>query len=386
VTTSDDSSSVNQPADSVTVHVNLAERSYDIQIASDSLSSVAPTAETWYERRFPGKDGQRSALIVTDRNVANHAEKVLGSLTGAGWKAELEQLDPGETTKTLAVISRMYDRLVTMKADRKTAVIAVGGGVIGDSAGFLAATYNRGIPFIQVPTTLLADVDSSVGGKVGINHAAAKNLIGSFYQPLGVFIDTSVLTTLPERDYLSGMAEVVKYGVILDAEFFDCLEQNVAGLQARDPGVLRHIIARSCQLKADVVEHDEYERTGLRAVLNYGHTFAHAFEALAGYGELLHGEAVSIGMLYASLLAEKRGLIDAEVTARQRTLIESLGMISQLPSGSDFAADAIIDKMKLDKKTVAGQLRFVLPTQMGHVETFGDVPESDVRDVLAELA
>ena len=379
-------SNQSNPDDSVTVHVNLAERSYDILIASDSLSSVAPTAETWYERRFPGKDGQRSALIVTDRNVASHAEKVLGSLTGSGWKAELEQLDPGETTKTLSVISRMYDRLVAMKADRKTAVIAVGGGVIGDSAGFLAATYNRGIPFIQVPTTLLADVDSSVGGKVGINHAAAKNLIGSFYQPLGVFIDTSVLTTLPERDYLSGMAEVVKYGVILDAEFFDYLEQNIAGLQARDPGVLRHIIARSCQLKADVVSQDEYERTGLRAVLNYGHTFAHAFEALAGYGELLHGEAVSIGMLYASLLAEKRGLIDAEVTARQRRLIEALGMISRLPSGSDFAADAILDKMKLDKKTVAGQLRFVLPTRMGHVDTFGDVPESDVREVLAELA
>ena len=386
MTISDNSASVSQPADSATVHVNLAERSYDILIASDSLSSVAPTAESWYERRFPGKDGQRSALVVTDRNVAHHAEKVLGSLIDAGWKAELEQLEPGETTKSLAVISNLYDRLVAMKADRKTAVIAVGGGVIGDSAGFLAATYGRGVPFIQIPTSLLADVDSSVGGKVGINHPAAKNLIGSFYQPLGVFIDTSVLATLPERDYLSGMAEVVKYGVILDAGFFDYLEQNIAGLKSREPAVLRHIIARSCQLKADVVEQDEYERTGLRAVLNYGHTFAHAFEALAGYGELLHGEAVSIGMLYASRLAEKRGLIDADVTARQRGLIESLGMISQLPAGSDFAADAILDKMKLDKKTVAGQLRFVLPTRMGNVETFGDVPESDVRDVLAELA
>ncbi len=197
---------------------------------------------------------------------------------------------------------------------------------------------------------MLADVDSSVGGKVGINHAAAKNLIGSFYQPLGVFIDTSVLTTLPERDYLSGMAEVVQ--VRRDPR---CRVLRLPGAEHRRPAGsrprrLRYIIARSCQLKADVVEHDEYERTGLRAVLNYGHTFAHVFEALAGYGELLHGEAVSIGMLYASLLAEKRGLIDAEVTARQRTLIESLGMISRLPSGSDFAADAILDKMKLDKK------------------------------------
>ncbi len=386
MTIPDDSLSICQPADSATVQVNLAERSYEILIASDSLSSIAPTVESWYERRFPGRGDQRAALVVTDRHVANHAEKVSGSLIGAGWNAELEQLDPGETTKSLGVISRLYDRLVAMKADRKTAVIAVGGGVIGDSAGFLAATYNRGIPFIQVPTTLLADVDSSVGGKVGINHPAAKNLIGSFYQPLGVFIDTSVLTTLPERDYLSGMAEVIKYGVILDAEFFEYLEQNIPGLKSREPGVLRHVIARSCQLKADVVEQDEYERTGVRAVLNYGHTFAHAFEALAGYGELLHGEAVSIGMLYASRLAEKRGLIDAAVTARQQTLIESLGMISRLPADSDFPADAIIGKMKLDKKTVGGQLRFVLPTRMGHVETFGDVPESDVREVLDELA
>lgn len=368
-----------------TVRVKLAERSYDIQIASGCLDTVGSLATEWYARKFPGSADRRTAVIVTDHNVAPHARVVRDSLVGDGWTAELIELQPGEPTKSLSVISGLYDRLVQLQADRKTAVVAVGGGVIGDAAGFLAATYGRGVPFIQVPTSLLADVDSSVGGKVGVNHPAAKNLIGSFYQPLGVFIDTSVLNTLPERDYRSGLAEVIKYGVILDAEFFVWLEQNVDGLNRRDAAVLRHVVARCCQLKADVVEHDEHERTGLRAVLNYGHTFAHAFEALSGYGELLHGEAVSIGMLYASLLAEKRGLIDPSITERQHRLLDQVSLPVSVPAGSVFTADAILDKMRLDKKTVGGQLRFVLPTKLGHVETFGDVPESDVRAVIAEL-
>lgn len=369
-----------------TVHVDLAERSYDIQIGSGCLSSIAGSVDEWYGRKFPGSADRRTALVVTDRNVSQHATVVRDALDTTGWSVQLVELKPGEPTKSLSVISGLYDRMVEMKADRKTAVLAVGGGVMGDAAGFLAATYGRGVPFIQVPTTLLADVDSSVGGKVGVNHPAAKNLIGAFYQPLGVFIDTAVLGTLPERDYHSGLAEVIKYGVILDADFFTWLEENVDGLNSRNAGALRHIVARSCQLKADVVEQDEHERTGLRAVLNYGHTFAHAFEALCGYGELLHGEAVGIGMLYASLLAEKRGLIEPSVTERQRQLLEQVGLPLGIPDSSNFTADAIIEKMRLDKKTVGGELRFVLPTRMGHVETFTDVPETDVRDVIAELA
>ena len=372
-------------SDTETVHVNLAERSYDIRIASNCLTEIGTSATEWYERKFSGSADRRTALVVTDRNVAPHAAMVRDSLTAAGWSAQLVELEPGEPTKSLSVISGLYDHMVKMQADRKTAVVAVGGGVIGDAAGFLAATYGRGVPFIQVPTSLLADVDSSVGGKVGVNHSAAKNLIGSFYQPLGVFIDTAVLNTLPDRDYRSGLAEVIKYGVILDADFFDWLEQNVGGLNSRDESVLRHVIARSCQLKANVVEQDEHERTGVRAVLNYGHTFAHAFEALWGYGELMHGEAVAIGMLYASALAEKRGLIDASITERQQRLLEQVLLPVRMPDGSQFSADDIIEKMRLDKKTVSGQIRFVLPTRLGHVETFGDVPESDVRSVLAEL-
>lgn len=369
-----------------TVGVNLGPRSYDIRICSGQLSSIACDATSWFEGRFGSDSTGHSAIVVTDRNVAQHAAVVRSSLNEAGWRTELVELEPGEPTKSLDVISGLYDKMVEMKADRRTAVLAVGGGVIGDAAGFLASTYGRGVPFIQVPTTLLADVDSSVGGKVGVNHPSAKNLIGSFYQPLGVFIDTSVLSTLPDRDYRAGLAEVVKYGVILNADFFSFLEANVEAINSRDSAVLRQIIARCCQLKADVVEQDEHERTGVRAVLNYGHTFCHAFEALSGYGELLHGEAVSIGMLYASRLAELRGFIDADMTTRQRELLSSLHIPTALPDSSKCPADAIIQKMLLDKKTVGGQLRFVLPTKMGHVETFGDVPEADVRQVIAELA
>lgn len=369
-----------------TVHVDLTERAYDIRIVSDCLDSIAETLGSWYEARLPGSNDRRSAFIVTDLNVRVHADRVAESLTQSGWNVEVAALQPGEPTKALSVISGLYDQLVAMKADRNTAVVAVGGGVIGDAAGFLAATYLRGVPFIQVPTTLLADVDSSVGGKVGVNHSAAKNLIGSFYQPFGVFIDTSVLTNLPDRDYRSGLGEVVKYGVILDEEFFDYLERNVAGLNSREPAVLRHVIARCCRLKANVVENDEYERTGLRAALNYGHTFAHAFEALSGYGGLLHGEAVSIGMLYASRLAELHGLIEDDVTQRQSELLAALGLVSRLPDSSAFGADVVIEKMKLDKKTVGGKLRFVLPVRMGRVEVFSDVQESLVRLVLSEFS
>jgi 3-dehydroquinate synthase len=255
---------------------------------------------------------------------------------------------------------------------------------VGDTAGFAAATYNRGLPFVQVPTTLLADVDSSVGGKVGINHPQAKNLIGAFHQPAAVLIDTGALDTLTDRDYRSGLAEVVKYGVILDAPFFEFLERSVEPLNRRDPAVLREVIATSCRLKAHVVERDEFELTGLRAVLNYGHTFGHAFEALGRYGELLHGEAVAIGMVYASRLAERLGKIEAAATVRQVSLLEGLRLPTALPAGMSFAPQSVLERMRLDKKAVAGRMRFILPTRLGHVELFDDVAEADVLTVLNE--
>lgn len=377
-------------SDSLDVNVALGPRSYHISVVSHQFDQFAETLETWMSQnpayRNAISEGQKTAFIITDRNLSTlHTPQIEKSLEARGWKWETAIIEPGEKSKSLPVISELYDRLVEMKADRQTVLIAVGGGVTGDAGGFVAATYVRGLPFVQVPTSLLAHVDSSVGGKVGVNHPRAKNLIGAFYQPLGVFIDTCTLETLPERDYRSGLAEVVKYGVILDSRFFQYLEQNISGLNERDPEIMRKIIARSCELKAEVVEQDEHERTGLRAILNYGHTFAHAFEALCGYGELMHGEAVSIGMVYASYLAEKLELITHQDTERQINLLSALGLPVRLPDGTKLNHNDIIDRMKLDKKTVGGQLRFVLPTCLGRVEVFKEIPEALVREVLEEL-
>lgn len=366
-----------------TVSVSLGDRSYEIAIVSGELPAFAVWLTQTMARRGFKTSTRPAVLIVTDGHVCHqHGAAIGASLHLAGFQCELAVLQPGEQTKSLAEASLLYDRLVEIHADRQTVIVAVGGGVVGDLAGFVAATYARGLPFVQVPTTLLAQVDSSVGGKVGINHPHGKNLIGAFHQPLGVYLDTAVLETLPLRDYRSGLAEVVKYGVILDEPFFAYLEANVAGINQRSAAALRHIVARSCRLKADVVEHDEFERTGLRAVLNYGHTFAHAFEALAGYGELLHGEAVSIGMNYAARLAVKLGHIDDSVAVRQANLLAALGLPTRLPATMKLATADILGCMRLDKKTVGGRLRFVLPTRLGHVELVDDVPEEAVQNVL----
>lgn len=365
------------------VRVDLPGRAYDIVIASGHLARFSTALGNWFTQRGEKLRSGRTALVVTDTNVARpHAEVVQTSLATDGWRCETVVLEPGEQTKALTHASRLYDRLVDMKADRHTVVVAVGGGVVGDLAGFAAATYARGIPFAQVPTTLLAQVDSSVGGKVGINHPQGKNLIGAFYQPFGVFIDTTLLDTLPPREFAAGMAEVVKYGVILDAELFEELERDRQAIAARNPAVLRRVIARCCRLKADVVEQDEFERTGLRAVLNYGHTFGHALESLSDYGVLLHGEAVSLGMIAASRLAERLGRIEAAVTERQRSLLAAFHLPIALTDRVKFPVDVLLDRMRLDKKTVAGRLRFVLPNRLGHVEVVDDVDERLVRDVL----
>ncbi len=265
-------------------------------------------------------------------------------------------------------------------ADRKTLLVAVGGGVVGDLAGFVAATYARGISFAQVPTTLLAQVDSSVGGKVGVNLPQAKNMVGAFWQPAAVLVDTQTLQTLPEREYRSGLAEVVKYGVIMDAEFFAKLESETEELVHRQHDVLQTVIARCCRLKADVVEADEREETGRRAILNYGHTFAHAFEAVAGYGQLLHGEAVSIGMMCAARLAERLRMVDSEFVLRQRALLIALSLPVATP---ELDQDKLIDAMGYDKKAAHGKLRFVLPTELGTVKMVECVDLNDVRAALS---
>lgn len=358
----------------ITVRVELGPRSYDIAVASHEPAGVGP----FVRARCRGE----LAVIVHDANVAPHAASAAASLQAAGFRVEQIAVPPGESQKDLAVASRLYDALAERKADRRTLIVAVGGGVIGDLAGFVAATYVRGLPLLMIPTTLLAMVDSSVGGKVGVNHPKAKNLIGAFHQPAGVWIDTAVLATLPDREYRSGLAEVVKYGVILDAEFFAWIEDNASAILSRDPAAIRRLVARCCELKAHVVERDEREETGLRAVLNYGHTFAHAFETIGGYGAWLHGEAVAAGMVCASRLAERRGLIGPDLTARQIKLLKTFS----LPVGPrDWPGDALVETMRSDKKAQGGRLRFVLPCRLGEVKLYDDVAEEDVRKVLEEL-
>ncbi len=360
-----------------TVRVPLDTRAYDI---------VSPEGEPAGVGAFARRACPRStaALVVTDANVRRHAEAVAAALREAEVRAEVAEVPAGEGSKSPAQLARLYDALAELPADRSTLVVAVGGGVVGDLAGFAAATFNRGLPLLMVPTTLLAMVDSAVGGKVGINHPAGKNLIGAFHQPAGVWVDITALDTLPDREYRSGLAEVVKYGVILDPELFAFLEANAADLLARDPVAVGHVVRRSCQLKAEVVAADEREETGGRAVLNYGHTFAHAFETVGGYGRWLHGEAVAAGMSCAAKLAEAMERTDRDLRVRQDALLAAFG----LPTAPDPAwrAADLLDVMRRDKKAVGGALRFVLPTTLGHVELVSGVADALVRGVLAPCA
>ncbi len=357
---------------STTLRVQLRERSYDVVVAANVLSQFGAFAR----ERATGK----AALIVTDANARTHAEAAMRSLEAAGFRVALTVRRSGEGEKSLASASELYDALIELPADRRTLVVAVGGGVIGDLAGFVAATYARGIPLLMIPTTLLAMVDSSVGGKVGVNHPRAKNMIGAFHQPIGVFIDIDTLSTLPEREFRSGLAEVVKYGVILDADFFAYLEHASDAILKRDPAAIKRIVLRSCELKAQVVEKDEREESDFRAKLNYGHTFAHAFETAGGYSHWLHGEAVAAGMACASLLAERRGLIAHDVTERQIRLLRAFS----LPTAPEksWPIDELLATMRKDKKALAGRMRFILPTKLGAVALFDDVSDDDVRAVL----
>jgi 3-dehydroquinate synthase len=353
------------------VFVPLGERSYTIEIGTGNLLRLTSLLT---ER------GTRHVVVITDEHVEDpHAAAIAASLAEQEIDVDLVIIESGETSKSVETAHELWEKLLDLGADRKTVVAAVGGGVIGDLAGFVAATFARGLPLVQVPTTLLAQVDSSVGGKVGVNLPGAKNMVGAFWQPVAVLIDTDVLTSLPDREYRAGLAEVVKYGVILDAEFFEWLESRTFQLNARDSSALRHVIARSCELKAWVVSQDEREQTGLRAVLNYGHTFCHAFEALTGYSQLLHGEAVAIGMLCASRLAERLGRIDASITERQERLLSTLGLPVTVPR---LDPDRVVRAMSHDKKVEHGRLRFVLPSRLGHVELVGDVRVELVREAL----
>ncbi|QOX78605.1 3-dehydroquinate synthase [Trichlorobacter lovleyi] len=337
-----------------TITIQLDSHSYDIGIGEELLAGIGAACKA------VGLAG--AAAVVTNPTVAPlYAGVVTGSLQQAGFTPVVIEIPDGEEFKTGATLNSVYDRLLEAGLDRRSFIVALGGGVVGDLAGFAAATFLRGIPFVQVPTTLLAQVDSSVGGKTGIDHPLGKNLIGAFYQPHLVLSDVSTLKTLSERHYRAGLAEVIKYGAVLDAELFALLEAKVDGLLKRDPQLLGRVIARCCEIKAWVVEQDEREG-GLRAVLNYGHTLGHAFETLSGYRDLVHGEAVAIGMVQAAQLSQREGYCSVGDVERITTLIQQVGLPTDAPT---VATEDLITSLAKDKKNRSGTLQYVCNRGIG---------------------
>ena len=333
--------------------VDLGERSYPIEIGTGLLQDVKLLSRTIR--------GKRLAIITNDVVAPLYLEKLTASLREAGKEVISIVLPDGEQEKNWESLMKIFDFLMQNRCDRKTTLVALGGGVIGDMTGYAAASFMRGVPFVQVPTTLLAEVDSSVGGKTGINHPLGKNMIGAFYQPEAVLADTSTLNTLPDKELSAGLAEVIKYGPITDARFFEWIEMNIEKLLDRDSVALAYAIRRSCEIKADIVRQDEREG-GLRAILNFGHTFGHAIEAGLGYGEWLHGEAVGCGMVMAADLSCRMGLLDEDSRNRIASLVKKAGLPTVAP---DLGNDRWVGLMEVDKKNVDGEIQFVLLKSMG---------------------
>jgi 3-dehydroquinate synthase len=354
------------------IRVELGDRSYNIFIDRDNLGELGEALA-----RF--EFGRRIALVSNPTVYGLYGSAVLGTLRAAGFEPVEIIIPDGEEYKSLESVGKIYEVMLQMRLDRKSALVALGGGVIGDIAGFAASTYMRGIDFVQVPTTLLAQVDSSVGGKTGVNHVLGKNMIGTFWQPRVVWLDISTLETLPRREFLAGLAEVIKYGVIWDAELFDFLEANREQILGLDGNALAHIIRRSCEIKSEVVSRDERE-SGLRAILNYGHTVGHAVETVTGYKRYLHGEAVAIGMCLEARLSAAMGIMGAGEADTIRRLTEAYGLPGELPAGMDFGA--FFSSMQLDKKTVSGEMKFILPETIGSVTMRKGISAQQIRKVL----
>ncbi len=356
-----------------TIQIALGERSYPIAIGVGLMGQPATYASL---------PSAATALIVSNKTVAPlYAKQLQAALAGKYPAVHLVTLPDGEQFKTWETLNQIFDALLQNSSDRKTVLFALGGGVVGDMTGFAAASYMRGVPFVQVPTTLLAQVDSSVGGKTGINHPMGKNMIGAFYQPLKVVCDLDTLKTLPARELAAGLAEVIKYGPIADLAFFDWIESNLDRLLAGDVQALAHAVQRSCEIKAWVVEQDERE-AGLRAILNFGHTFGHAIEAGMGYGQWLHGEAVGCGMVMAARLSLELGLVDQAFVQRLTTLLKNAGLPVIAPRLSDEDnAGRYLELMRVDKKAEGGEIRFVVidgPSQA----VVRSVPDAVVRKVI----
>ena len=352
------------------MRVELGERSYDIWIGENWLPRLGELLHA-----FPHTS---RAILITDDNVNRlWSQQIKQILSRAGLQFETAVIPGGEMCKNLATVTQLYEQMINAGVDRKSTVLALGGGIVGDIAGFVAATYMRGLPYIQIPTTLLAQVDSSVGGKTGVNLPQGKNLVGAFYQPNLVFIDTVFLTTLPEREFLTGLAEVIKYGIIWDRDLFDYLEENQSRIKARDSECMLHIISRCCAIKAEIVGQDETE-SGVRTLLNLGHTYGHAFEALTNY-KFTHGEAIGIGIICAAQLAHDLGLLPASDMKRIVSLIHNYGL--PITYGNLDSRDIMV-QMHKDKKSIGGKMQLILPVALGQSQLFNDVDESQAAAVL----
>lgn len=353
------------------VHIDLGDRSYRILIGASLLTD---------EASFEGLPKASSALVVTNTTVsALYLSPLVSALSRHYAVVHTVVLPDGEAHKNWQTLNQVFDALLGHACDRKTVLFALGGGVVGDMTGFAAASYMRGVPFVQVPTTLLSQVDSSVGGKTAINHPLGKNMIGAFYQPERVICDLNTLKTLPARELSAGLAEVIKYGPIADMAFLDWIEANLDALLARDPVALAHAVKRSCEIKAWVVGQDERE-SGLRAILNFGHTFGHAIEAGMGYGAWLHGEAVGCGMVMAAQLSHRLGLIDATLVDRLTALIAKAGLPIEGPA---LGVDRYIEMMRIDKKSEGGQIKFVVIDKPGSAAVM-KAPDDLVAQVITD--
>lgn len=353
-----------------TVNLALGQRSYPIHIGADLLARA--------DLLLPHLAQPRVAVVTNDVVGPLYLARLSRCLASAGVAMVEIAVADGESNKNWDTLNRILDQLLAQRCERKTTLIALGGGVIGDLTGFAAAIYLRGVPFIQVPTTLLAQVDSSVGGKTGINHPLGKNMIGAFHQPKLVLADTATLNTLPARELAAGLAEVIKYGLILDAGFFDWLEVNIARLTAREPEALGYAIRRSCEIKAEVVAGDERE-SGARALLNLGHTFAHAIEAGLSYGAWLHGEAVAAGTVLAARLSQRMGFLAPADVTRLESLFARCGLPVRAPA---LGVERYLHLMGLDKKVESGKLRLILLRRIGEAFITADFPRGQLRDVL----
>jgi 3-dehydroquinate synthase len=354
------------------IRVEFGERSYDIITGSNILEGIGDALK-------PFGLSPKVAIITNPTVFSLYGKRVSDSVKKAGFDLLVVTIPDGEQYKNLDTLKNIYDELLKFKLDRKSALIALGGGVVGDITGFAASTYMRGIPCIQVPTTLLSQVDSSVGGKTGVDHEFGKNMIGTFWQPGLVWIDVETLITLPKRELLAGLAEVIKYGIIYDERLFEFLEVNKEKILNLDTDALTYIIRRSCEIKADVVSKDERE-AGLRSILNYGHTIGHAIETVTGYTRFLHGEAVAIGMYLEARLSQTLNLIDKDQVFRIKAVIDSYGLPSEMEA--DIAINGILSSMQLDKKAVAGKLKFILPEKIGRVKIYKEATEKSIRESL----